>query len=81
MIPMNVTIKFLGTLSTKFGNAPIHVQINPTHEALHTKIDEIIGGDRATSYMLLRTGRAFQDDSEPINENDEFCVIRPISGG
>lgn len=78
---MNVTVKFLGTLSVRFGNAPIHVQINPNHKSLNAKIHEIIGAEKATSYIVLRSGKPYNDDSEPIKENDEFCVIQPISGG
>ena len=78
---MHVTIKFLGTLSTKFGNMPINIQIDPNYESLHANIRQFIGTDQRTSFVILRTGKTLNENSEPIKEHDEFLVLQPISGG
>ena len=78
---MLVTVKFIGTLSTKFGNAKISMEIEPSNASLHAKIRQMIGADPVTPYVVLRAGKTLTDDSEPIKDQDEFLIFQPISGG
>ena len=78
---MLVKIKFLGVLSTRFGTAPIVVDTGPNYESLHVKIHELTGDNGTTHYVILKKGMPLNEEAVPINDEDEFCVFLPISGG
>jgi len=77
---MEVKIRFLGLLSVRYGSDPIPLPIDPSCDALQSKIIELIGYQGSNSLVILRNGKSLLS-TDPIEEGDEFQVFMPISGG
>jgi molybdopterin converting factor small subunit len=77
---MEAKIRFLGLLSVRYGSDPIPIHIDPSYEALQSKILELIDNQVVNSLVILRNGRSLLN-ADPMEDGDEFQVFMPISGG
>lgn len=77
---MEITIRFLGILSVKYGASPIIINNVSDYASVKTIIRELIGTDSSVNCVILRNGKPAVA-SETLKDGDEFCVFSPISGG
>jgi molybdopterin converting factor small subunit len=77
---MEIKIRFLGLLSTKYGSTPFAIEIDPDLESLQKKILELIGNQGTKNFVILKNGRLVSS-ADSLENGDELHVFMPISGG
>jgi len=77
---MEIKLRFLGLLSAKYGSDPLLVEIEPDYESLQNKIVDLIGGQGAKNFVILKNGKLLSGN-DSLQSGDELHIFMPISGG